>query len=102
MPKGKDDIIRHHNLNKSFSEVINRSILFKTCLLSMRRYPFYQIMIFFSYKWSSCSRGGGGGGGVEQVLNLWNTSDLVPRGWWVPFTVIELVPRVVILQIIGQ
>ena len=41
--KGKDDIIRHHNLSKSFSEVINRSILFKTCLLSMRRYPFTKL-----------------------------------------------------------
>ena len=53
-----------------------------------------------------CSRGwGGGGGGGGQVLNVWNvwnTSELVLQGWWVPFTVIELVPRVVILQIIGQ
>ena len=40
-----------------------------------------------------------GGGGV-QVLNLRNTSELVPRGWCVP--VIELEPRVLILQIIGQ
>ena len=88
------------NLSKSFSEVINRSILFKTCLLSVRRYPFYQIMIFLAI--NGVLVAGGGGGGVEQVLNSWNTSELVPRGWWVPFTVIELVPRVVILQIIGQ
>ena len=43
-----------------------------------------------------------GGGGGEHVLNLRNTSELVPQGWWVPFTVIELVLRVLILQIIGQ
>ena len=29
----------------------------------------------------------GGGGGGWQVLNLRNTSELVRRGWWVPFTV---------------
>ena len=45
--------------------------------------------------------GGGGGGGVLYLQNTENT-ELVPRGWWVPFTVIELVPRVLILQIIGQ
>ena len=48
---------------------------------------------------NSTNRGGGGGG---HVLNLRNTSELVPRGWWAPFTVIELLPRVLILQIISQ
>ena len=55
------------NLSKSFSEVINRSILFKTCLLSVRRYPFYQIMIFLAIN-GVLVAGGGGGGGTPRMV----------------------------------
>ena len=60
-------------------------------------------MIFFSYKWSSCSRGGGGGGGGgagTKCMEYIRVS--TPRMVGPFFTVIELVPRVLILQIIGQ
>ena len=101
MPKGKDDIIRHHNLNKSFSEVINKSILFKTCLLSMRRYHFYQIMIFLAINGVLVAGGGGGGGGAgTKCMEYIRVS--TPRMVGPFFTVIELVPRVLTLQIIGQ
>ena len=69
MSKGKDDIIRHRNLSNSFSEVINKSILFKTCLLSMRKYPFNQIMIFLAINGVLVAGGGGGGAGTKFTDN---------------------------------
>ena len=40
--------------------------------------------------------GGGAGTKFTEYIRV------IARGWWVPFTVMELVPRVLILQIIGQ
>ena len=43
-------------------------------------------MIFLAINGVLVAEGGGGGGG--QVLNVWNTSELVLQGWWVPFSLL--------------
>ena len=61
-----------------------------TCLVCSCPYLIY--VYLSSIQW------GGGREGTKFTEYIRDST----RGWWVPFIVIELVPRVLILQIIGQ